>query len=71
MAEKEWVSIGGGTVKKVTEKAILLVEMDNYEGDLWMPKSQISSETAKECDEGARIEDIVVGKWIAETKELI
>lgn len=63
MSASRWVHLDCVTVKKVTDKAMLL-EFDGEEH--WIPQSQISDpEDYEEGDEGCSIS---ISEWIAEQR---
>lgn len=66
--EDEAVNIGSGTVKKVTNKAVLFA-IDNGE-ETWFPLSQVAPSTARDIEEGEELTEFLVTEWIAEQKGL-
>lgn len=60
------VSLGVGRVKRSTEKAIL-VELDSYDDEVWVPKSVIHDDSMLWKGELYEEGDLVVAEWWAES----
>lgn len=64
MSASRWIHLDNVTVKKVTDKAMLLVLDDEEEH--WIPISQISD--PEDYEEGDEDCSISISEWIAEQK---
>lgn len=62
------VTVSGVTVKRTSDKAILIVTKDGDE--IWLPKSQLRGTSADGVKSGPDIVDVTMSAWIAGEKGL-
>ena len=63
----DFVDIGQVTVKRMSQKAALLVVKGN---EHWVPLSQTEESTVALFAENAKLEECFVKKWIAEEEKI-
>jgi len=66
---EEGVLLGEAKAKRFTDKAVLVVLLDNDNEEIWVPLSQIHDDSEL-FDEDNREGKLVVSKWFAEKEGL-
>lgn len=66
----EWVAIGPVKVVCMTDRAIL-IECDDYDDPIWIPKSQIDNDASEVAPKKGDVGVLTISKWIAEQKGLV